>query len=427
MFKPLLTIAAIASLSLGCAAQDDALDSEGGAGGKADETVDGDACGADVVNPRVVVNKRDTADKQAAWLQCGGFTDNDGDGEGDSYGFVANTCCSEAGPSGRDLFDDLTATTGCPSKVAAVGAGAMTRCTNDVEADENRGTFVPTACCAPLCDDTAARDSNGLCRGSDGRFEDDICCHPAMTTADRRGQDDDNPDRSGDFGRNVQTSCEWVEFAAPNAIGRNFGCMADDLFAADSCCMAACAGGELDPATCTAAANNIAGEVIRELSCSDNLFDIVGIDDIEVSFCFDDDTGEVARDLPGCSALFDSQLGDDVAIEGADDLQARAEALAAIDLTPEEVSRQLHASLEFLGFGSFQTDAEVIDFVDFGGFVVHRLEMQTLEASIIHLTWIEFGMGDNEVGVVFEHGSSSEIVGEVSDQDFRACFMNTAE
>ena len=423
MLERLLAIAALTSVTFACTAEDGDLgDAQGPAGGKADDNQAADECGADIVDPRVVVNKRDAEGKQAAWLQCGGFTDEDGDGSGDRYGFVANVCCTDEGPAERNLFDELSATTGCPSKVAAVGNGGTARCANDVEGDDARGQFVPTACCAPLCDGDAKRDAGGLCRASDGTFEDDICCHPAMTTEDRRGQDRDNPDRSGDFGRRVDSSCEWIAFDAPNAIGRSFGCMEDGLFTADSCCMSACAGGALDPDTCKAAAANIAGEVIAKLGCSEQIGDIVGIDDVEVSSCFGVDGPE--KDIPDCPALFDSQLGDSVEIETARDLQDKAAEIEALDLDSETLARQLHASLEFLGFGSFATDEEVVDFVDFGGFIVHRLEMQTLDAGIIHLTWIEFGMGDTEVGVVFEHSSATEVVGEVGDQDFFTCFDN---
>lgn len=404
MGRNALFLLAALSISVGCAAEesDDQGSDASSASGKADDTSDDSECAANIVNPRVVVNTRDSGDGQVSFVQCGGFTDADDDGIGDTYGFVANACCENA--DGGNLFESLTAVTGCPQQVRVVGEGSFARCSNDTEGDA-QGQFVPSTCCAAFCDEASSRDANGMCRDSAGQFEDEICCHPALTADDRRAQDERSPDRAGDLGRDIGEACEWFGFAAQNPAGRSFACTDGSATVPDSCCVAGCAAGRIDRGTCEDATDNLTRDVLAPLQCSDDDQAISRLENFFDSAELTNSEFTPTAGLPSVAALR----------EGT--------ALTEIDLTPEIVAAQLHASLEFLGFGSFESEEELFDFVDEepDRFQVHLLEVQDIEGGIIQLDWIEFGMGDTEVGVVFEHRSFNEVVAEIGDGDIRVC------
>lgn len=131
--------------------------------------------------------------------------------------FVARACCAEE----LDLIEDVS---GCPAQVEFTETADPSdkRCINDVSGDDGQGQFVKTACCAPLCDETAAFDEAGSCRTGLGQFEEEICCLRNLTLAG--------------------ANCIGAEWEAIEGGNRDYACRgANGQFAMDACCVDQCA------------------------------------------------------------------------------------------------------------------------------------------------------------------------------------------
>ena len=146
---------------------DDGLDNEGPVGGKADdeEEVSGEdeeslagACTLDDDTPREITQ---FVLNDHVQFRCLGPT-----------GFVQTSCC-------EDAINDFVAVSDCPLQSKWNSAsGSDKRCVEDT-ADTEGGQFVPTSCCAPLCDDGATwrEQRNGtFCVTAAGTFENSMCC-----------------------------------------------------------------------------------------------------------------------------------------------------------------------------------------------------------------------------------------------------------
>jgi hypothetical protein len=131
--------------------------------------------------------------------------------------FAPKACCAEE----LDLIEDVS---GCPAQVTFTETDDPSdkRCVNDVSGHDGQGQFVKTACCAPLCDETASFDEHGYCRTGLGVFEEEICCIRNLSLA----------------GANC-TGAEWEAIEDGN---RDFACRAPNgQFAMDACCVDQCA------------------------------------------------------------------------------------------------------------------------------------------------------------------------------------------
>ena len=208
MFLRLIPVLALLLPAIACDVSTDDSDfgreGDAPAGGKAD-TIDDDSsvsCPADVyvthaandVNNHVFSNCHNAATGK----------------------FTAKACCAEA----IDFVEDIS---GCPSQVRFnTASGGDKRCVNDVAGHEGVGQFVPTACCAPLCDTTAQFDDYGYCRSNNGLFEEEICCHRNFKL--------------------TQANCGGAEWEAIEGGTRDFACRAGNgQFTFDACCVDACA------------------------------------------------------------------------------------------------------------------------------------------------------------------------------------------
>ena len=176
------------------------------AGGKAD-TVDGDggtvSCPAEVYVTHAANDKNDHVFSNCHNAATGKFTNK--------------ACCADA----MDLIEDIS---GCPSQVRFSDADDASdrRCMNDAPAHDGYGQFVPTACCAPLCDSTAQFDEHGYCRNASGQFDETICCHR-------------------NFGL-TEANCGGAQWEASEGGSRDFACRAGNgQFTFDACCVDACA------------------------------------------------------------------------------------------------------------------------------------------------------------------------------------------
>lgn len=88
----------------------------------------------------------------------------------------------------------------------------------------------------------------------------------------------------------------------------------------------------------------------------------------------------------------------------------------ADDVVPEADARQIFAAVRHLGFVTEDAAFEaVFDIADDGFFGVADLEIGEFTFD-----WVEFSVGDTEVGVIFEDGTT-RIVAQVSDGDVLAC------
>lgn len=131
--------------------------------------------------------------------------------------YAAKACCAEA----LDLIEDIS---GCPAQVKFTETADPSdkRCVNDVSGHDGQGQFVKTACCAPLCDETAAFDDAGSCRTGLGQFEEEICCLRNLSLAG--------------------ANCIGAEWEAIEGGNRDFACRAaNGQFAMDACCVDQCA------------------------------------------------------------------------------------------------------------------------------------------------------------------------------------------
>lgn len=131
--------------------------------------------------------------------------------------FAAKACCADE----LNLIEDIS---GCPSQTRFSNAADASdvRCMNDVSGHDSYGAFVPTACCAPLCDASAQFDEQGYCRNDNGTFEESICCHRNFAL--------------------TQANCGGAEWEAIEGGSRDFACRASNgQFTFDSCCVDACA------------------------------------------------------------------------------------------------------------------------------------------------------------------------------------------
>ncbi|MBL4685600.1 MAG: hypothetical protein JKY37_13480 [Nannocystaceae bacterium] len=131
--------------------------------------------------------------------------------------FAAKACCEEE----MALIEDIS---GCPSQVRFTNTSDASdkRCANDVADHDGFGEFVPTACCAPLCDTSAQFDDAGTCRNGDGTFEEEICCHRNFKL--------------------TQANCGGADWVAIDGGTRDFACRAGNgQFTFDACCVDACA------------------------------------------------------------------------------------------------------------------------------------------------------------------------------------------
>ncbi len=135
----------------------------------------------------------------------------------DTGKFAAKACCAED----MDLIEDIS---GCPSQVrfSNTADASDKRCMNDVLGHEGMGEFVPTACCAPLCDSSAQFDDYGSCRNGDGTYEETICCHRNFKL--------------------TQANCGGANWVAIDGGNRDYACRAGNgQFTFDACCVDACA------------------------------------------------------------------------------------------------------------------------------------------------------------------------------------------
>jgi len=131
--------------------------------------------------------------------------------------FTTRACCADD----IDLIEDIT---GCPAQVrfSETADASDKRCMNDVGGHDGFGQFVPTACCAPLCDESAQFDDNGTCRNGDGTFEEEICCHRSFALS--------------------EANCGGAEWEAVEGGTRDFACRAGNgQYTFDACCVDACA------------------------------------------------------------------------------------------------------------------------------------------------------------------------------------------
>lgn len=129
--------------------------------------------------------------------------------------FVAKSCCADE----MELIADIT---GCPSQVRFnSGTGTDKRCIDDAS-----GTFVPTACCAPLCGEDAAFNDDGLCFANDGsgQFDEPLCCH--------RNEKLEGAGCEGAAWEQLTAGPREGDFACRNEAGR---------FALNVCCVEECA------------------------------------------------------------------------------------------------------------------------------------------------------------------------------------------
>lgn len=131
--------------------------------------------------------------------------------------FAKKACCAED----MELIEDIS---GCPSQVrfTDVDEASDKRCMNDVAGHDSYAAFVPTACCAPLCDSTAKFDEGGACRNGDGTFEEAICCHRNFKL--------------------TEANCGGANWVAIDGGSRDYACRAGNgQFTFDACCVDACA------------------------------------------------------------------------------------------------------------------------------------------------------------------------------------------
>ena len=135
---------------------------------------------------------------------------------GDTGKFTNKACCEEE----MDFIEDVS---GCPSQVRFTSAsGGAKRCMNDVGGHDGFGQFVPTACCASLCDSSAQFDDYGYCRNGNGTFEEEICCHRNFKL--------------------TEANCAGAQWEQIDGGSRDYACRAENgQFTFDSCCVDQCA------------------------------------------------------------------------------------------------------------------------------------------------------------------------------------------
>lgn len=199
----------LAPIALACDTATDDLDRDGDApdvAGKSD-AVDGSdsgpSCPADVYVTRAANDHNDHVYSNCHNADTGKFT--------------YKTCCADE----LELIEDVS---GCPAQVrfTDVDDASDKRCMNDVEGHDAYAQFVPTACCAPLCDPQASFIDDGSCRDSYGQYEEEICCIRNFNL--------------------TEANCIGAEWELIDGGSRDFACRAPNgQFTFDACCVEMCA------------------------------------------------------------------------------------------------------------------------------------------------------------------------------------------
>ena len=339
-------------------------------------------------------------------------------------GFEHAACCEEAG-----LFEAYAAATSCPQRAVVIkpaGRPELQRCQ-----DSATGQFVATACCAQdLCAPGASWDAGGRCRGTDGTFEDTLCCFneaalasqscegAAWETVTIRGQERDVcRGESGAFALNTCCAAECVAAVSEESLGFAAipeACAAKvDLIAADLECPA-----QAHPNAAQLCHNPANGQFVQA-ACCDAIGDVTTdrgeeLDRDRSDLCFAGGTrAGCLRDEFVCSFDNPTRLAETTG--DLDDSSARPVTSATDSLTDLDRS-QLFAAAQHLG--SLAADASfdgVFEVADDGEF-----ELIALTVGELAVDWVKFFAGDNEVGVLFAAGTL-DIVGEVSDGDLLGC------
>jgi hypothetical protein len=131
--------------------------------------------------------------------------------------YTYKACCAED----LSLIEDISC---CPTqaKFSTTESAADKTCLNDVAGHAEQGETVPTACCAPLCDDTASFDEHGYCRTGLGHFEETLCCLRNLEL--------------------TNANCIGAKWEAISGGNRDYACRAPNgQFALDACCADQCA------------------------------------------------------------------------------------------------------------------------------------------------------------------------------------------
>ena len=209
MFNRILALTlglSIPALGVACDVSEPTDEPTSDVGGKSDQLDDSDeellSCPADVYVTHAVNEVNDHIFSNCHNAETGRFT--------------ARACCADD----LELIEDVS---GCPSQVrfTSVSDASAKRCMNDVEGHAGFGEFVPTACCAALCDDNSYFDDYGYCRQPSGHFDEKICClrNESLSAANCNG-------------------AQWEEIEGGT---RDFACRAPNgQFTFDACCVDQC-------------------------------------------------------------------------------------------------------------------------------------------------------------------------------------------
>lgn len=369
----------------------------GGAGGKADETEDIECAPLEELTIELVgrdANESSDGDQLTNSVTATCFNDS---------GFENSACCAEAG-----LFDAYESATSCPEQVvlrAPEGNASLQRC-----ADSATGAFVPSACCADICDPQARHNSAGRCIDSAGQFEDSLCCFLANALA-ADGVEQPEWDTITIDGEE-RTVCRDV------ATGR---------FAMNSACAAACVQAVSDeefgvgniPAACEAAVDLVAPEdECPDLSTENS-----------AGICHNPDNGQFVKaacceakggDAVQCS--FDKSLPFDHedTFTLFDELDPEGEDLFGHDDVSAEHFELIAAAGLHLGFlipGQEDDTDAVLGWADDIG--VNTFWVTSGEIEGERYTGVSVLVGDTEVGIVVD--SARDIVAEIGDSELIGC------